>query len=270
MKVICAPDFALPELSPEETQELREACLADPEHKLMPPVQIWDCGKQWIILDGTNQHRIREANSLKIRYRKMEFETRQEARAHAITAQLSRRNLDRGQYAYWLAERDKERRQSGSGRPENRKSVNGKEINAAKFAVLSELADEAGVSERTMRQAAKVADNGASPIKKAVANGRVSVSDAAAVATLPKKEQAKIAAKAKREGTTLRQAAKKPGQVKSDVRLWDRFDDCYAKLIRLVDDLHRNFPDKKQHDSAIEHLAMTYKAIKAWKMAPTN
>lgn len=60
----------------------------------------------------------------------------------------------------------------------------------------------------------------------------------------------------------------KSGHQNVDLRLWGQFDDCYGKLVRTVDDLHRNFPSKQHHDLAIGGLKQAYKAIEAWKVAP--
>ncbi|MCI0536109.1 MAG: hypothetical protein L0Z50_12865 [Verrucomicrobiales bacterium] len=253
MKVITAPDIRLPDLTAEEAAELSRACLADPEHKLMPPVVIWQCGKHWIALDGNHQYRIREANRLKVRYHKVSFETRQEARAYAINAQLARRNLGREQYAYWLAERDRElRRGRYDGRPNK----------SANFADLSKLAEESGVSERTMDYAAKVADIAAAPVKRGVVSGEFAVSDAAAVAELPKAEQTKIVAKAKREGTTLRQAAQ-PKQ--GAVIPWEDWDNQFGKLKRLTDQIARLRPNRTAQNKIHQLLNQAFELKKQWK-----
>jgi ParB-like chromosome segregation protein Spo0J len=58
------------------------------------------------------------------------------------------------------------------------------------------------------------------------------------------------------------------GQQKADLRLWAQFDDCYGKLIRTVDDLHRSFPSKAHHKRAVDALSQALKAIEEWKGAP--
>lgn len=73
---------------------------------------------------------------------------------------------------------------------------------------VERIAEETGVSERTVRAAAKVDESCAIGVKEAVRAGEVAVSDAAAVADLPKLDQAAaLRAVKKGEAKTLRQAA---------------------------------------------------------------
>lgn len=84
------------------------------------------------------------------------------------------------------------------------------EANAGQICPVTQkaAAESLGVSERTVKSAAKVIDHAAAPVIKAVEAGEIKVSDAAAVAELPKAEQtAALKAVKKGEAKTLRAAA---------------------------------------------------------------
>jgi hypothetical protein len=236
MKVNFAPDLQpFRDLNEREQELLAERIRTEPTAR---HVTVWaNAPKPNTILDGHNTLKECERQGMKPVFVKLRFDSRQEARAYAIRAQLGRRNLDPEQFAYWLAELTKETRSHG-GRPDN----------SANFAELSELAEEAGVSRRTMGSAARVADKASAAVKQMVANGEVAVSDAAAIAGLPKAEQTKIATKAKRKGLTLRKAStafnpkelgSKPKRGKEILPARTRKEalDTFGKLLRILDKL---------------------------------
>lgn len=203
MKVSIAPDFEhlLPALADAELAQLEENCKADPKHERMPPVVLWKNHRNTIV-DGHNQYKIRDRLRLKIKYAAMEFETRDDALRYALDVQFGRRNLEASQRAIAYAKL-----------PRNSHGGDRKADQVANLP-LDNLAEKAGVSARTMRDAGKVVDNAPAAIVKAVEQGKVKVSDAAAVADLPKREQAKAlqdveSGKAK----TLRGAAFDPQQL---------------------------------------------------------
>lgn len=205
MKVSIAPDFEhlLPPLSAEELHQLEANCKADPKHERMPPVVVWKNHKNTIV-DGHNQHRIRDRARLKIKYVGVEFETRDEAKQYALDVQFGRRNLGVSQRAIAYAQLPRK----VEGKPS---------ANSANLQSIEELAEKAGVSERTMSDAAKVVDNAPAAVVKAVAEGKANVSDAASVADRPKAEQAKLL-KAVEDGKapTMRRAAKISGGTSFD------------------------------------------------------
>jgi hypothetical protein len=207
MRPQIANDFKhlLPEHSDEELKQLKANCLADPKHIGMPPVIVWAMTKsKHIIIDGHHQFDIRSKNALKTRIVVKNFKTRDEAMKHSLDIQFGRRNLDSTQRAMAYAKLP--RFAHGGERTEE---ANGDAEQGANLR-LAELAKQAGVSERTMEFAAKVADHGSAEIKKAASAGEVSVSDAAAIVHLPKEKQT-AALKKVRDGkvSTLREAAPK-------------------------------------------------------------
>lgn len=205
MKISIAPDFEhlLPALSDSEAAQLKANCEADPNHERMPAVLVWSNHKNTII-DGHNQHRIRERLRLKIKYAKLDFDTRDDAFRYALDVQFGRRNCDASQRAIAYA---KLPRNSHGG---TRKADSDQVLNST----LENLAEKAGVGVSTMRAAAVVVDKSAAPIVKAVESGDVKASDAAAIADLPKAEQTAALKKVKSgEAKTLRGAAFDPKQL---------------------------------------------------------
>lgn len=122
-----------------------------------------------------------------------------------ISLNLRRRHLDESQRAVVAA-----------------KLANMKQGNYSKAANLpvspvsqSDAADMLNVSERTVRSARAVIDEGAPELVEAVEHGRVSVSAAADVATLPKQQQSEIVARGEKE---ILEAAKQIRAEKAEVR----------------------------------------------------
>lgn len=249
MKVTTAPDFEnlLPPLGDAELSQLELNCLADRDHERMPPVLVWANHKNTII-DGHNQHRIREKHRLKIKYARLSFDTRDEAIRHALDVQFGRRNLDASQRAMAYA---KVPRQPAGGDRRSDQTAN------LQFdpATVSELAEAAGVSERTMSSAVKVADNCAAAIVKSVQDGLVTASDAASIAELAKKEQLAALKKVKSgEAKTLREAA---AQEESPIEEVEPEDAVGTKLPPKLQDI---FDIAEQFDRQATALA----AVKKW------
>jgi len=121
MNIKVAPDFRdlFRPLTEEELKQAKANNIDDPNHEHIPPVVIWQIGKDWTIIDGHHTHRIREnlrvgGKPVKIRYHKMDFPDRQSAIAYAIRAQLGRRNSTPSEIAIALAKLPKAK----PGRPE--------------------------------------------------------------------------------------------------------------------------------------------------------
>lgn len=184
MKVTISPDFRdlLPDLTAEESAQLEKNTLADSEHVNMQPIVVWGNHNNTVV-DGHHQLHFREKHRLKIRYVKLDFETRGEAMLYALNIQFGRRNLDPSQRAIAFSKLPR----VSSGRPA-KDDESGNSANLRSFSV-EELAEKAGVSTRTMESAVKVADDGAAAIVRAVTAGDVTVSDAAAIVGRPKAEQ---------------------------------------------------------------------------------
>lgn len=128
-----------------------------------------------------------------------------------ISLNLRRRHLDESQRAVVAA-----------------KLANMKQGNYSKAANLpvspvsqSDAADMLNVSERTVRSARAVIDEGAPELVEAVEHGRVSVSAAADVATLPKQQQSEIVARGEKE---ILEAAKQIRAEKAEVRRAERIE----------------------------------------------
>jgi hypothetical protein len=176
-----APDFQnlLPEHTPEELEQLEANCMLDRKHERMPPVLLWK-NHHFTIIDGHHQYAIRKKLGLELRYAYMNFATRDEAMKYALDSQFGRRNLNASQRAMAYA---KLPRQSAGGDRKTDRSAN------LHFDPIAKLAENAGVSERTMKSAAKVVDKGSEALIAAVNSGEVAVSTAAKIADLPKSDQ---------------------------------------------------------------------------------
>jgi hypothetical protein len=252
MKVTIASDFRdiFRSLTDSEFEQAKENNLADPDHEHVPPIAIWQCGKEWIVADGHHTLKIRESlrvngKPVKIRYRKMEFADRQAALAYAIRAQLGRRNLDPSQVAMALAKLPKakhggdRRSDQVENLPLDRESI----------------ASANGISGKTLRSADKVHEHGAKAIQEAVKDGDVTVSDAAAIATLPKPEQVAALQKVTNgKAKTLKAAAEvrkdAPGELaKKNKALAHSLRD---KLARAICDYHAVKPNKGEKDRLVK------------------
>ena len=120
---------------------------------------------------------------------------RDEALTYALNVQLGRRNLGPSQRAIAshsvpkiCSRRQPQISDQGANLP------------------LDALAKAAGISERLMKSAAKVADQGTAAVVDGVCAGDFSASDAATIVNLPEHEQNAIAEAARSNGTTLKDA----------------------------------------------------------------
>lgn len=143
------------------------------------------------ILDGRNRYVA--ARELGIEYPRVEYEG-DDPLGFVIAKNLARRHLSesqRGMVAAKLAKLPKGTNQHTAG--------------PANLPTQTQAAEMLNVSERTLRTAKVVEEQGAPELVAAVESGQVSVSAAADVATLPKQEQAEIVARGEKE---ILQAAK--------------------------------------------------------------
>jgi hypothetical protein len=204
---IVDPEFKdlLPKHTADELSGLEASVLADPKHETMPRIIVWPTPAGDVIVDGNNQYALRQKNGLAIEYVAKSFPDRAAAKDFATAVQLSRRNLTPSQRALIVASLP-------------RLAVGKPPVNSANLPNYNadDLAKRAGVSQRTMTSAYKVADNAAPAVFNGVRDGDFKVSDAAAVANLPKPIQERLAAKAKLNGTTLLKAAKPSGGTSFD------------------------------------------------------
>jgi N6-adenosine-specific RNA methylase IME4 len=158
------------------------------------------------ILDGRN--RWLACNELRIEPPTREYDG-DDPLGFVISLNLHRRHLDESQRAM-VAARIAVLPQ---GRPEE----------TGKFAGLSQpaAAEMLNVSERSVRTARKVVDEGTPELAAAVSRGKVSVSAAADVAELPKEKQREIVAKGEKE---ILEAAKQIRAQRSEKRREERVE----------------------------------------------
>jgi hypothetical protein len=149
-----APDFdgLLPKHTAEELRQLEANILADPDHERFPPIIVWANQKN-IILDGHNQFRLRTKHRLKIRFAKIDFDSRDEALAYSMQVQLGRRNLDASAMAMIL-----------SKLPKGTDKSAGDQLTTA---TREQLAQEHGISRATMQRADRVREQAAPAVVKA-------------------------------------------------------------------------------------------------------
>jgi N6-adenosine-specific RNA methylase IME4 len=150
---------------------------------------IWTYEGQ--ILDGRNRWRACEAAQLA--HRPMRTYTSGDPLSFVVSLNLHRRHLDESQRALVAA------RIATLPLGANQHTA------SANLPTQAEAADMLKVSERTVRTARRVVDEGAPELVSAVEGGRVSVSAAADVAELPKDRQREIVARGEDE---ILQAAK--------------------------------------------------------------
>jgi hypothetical protein len=179
----------LPEHKSDELEQLEENCKSDPDHELMPPIQIWAADNS--IIDGHHQFKIRRKLGLAIKYVELSFQTIEDVMIYMTRIQFGRRNLNPSQRALLVAKA----RRYAPGRPSSNAQAVGKS--------LDELAAMAGVSKRSLGTASKVEAAGADSVVNGVLNGNFAVSDAANVVELPKADQEQIVEQAKATGQTL-------------------------------------------------------------------
>lgn len=265
MKVTIAPDFRdlFRPLTDDEFKQVQANNLDDPDHERVPPIVVWD----GLIIDGHHTYKIRSnlrinGKPVKIRYHKMWFADRDDAMAYAIRAQLGRRNLTPSQIAMALAKLPKLSR-GGNHQPDQSANLQDGEFpeKSAHFqADRGTIAEEHGVSERTLRTADAVHEHGAKVIQDAVTAGDISVSDAASVIDLPKSEQAAALKKVKSgKAKTLRKATATDSKTlaQKNKTLAHSYRD---KLARAICDYHEVNPNRAERD----RLVKLVQGIKLW------
>ena len=134
----------LPPLTPEESAELEASILAE---GVREPLTIWQDTD--ILVDGHNRHRVAEKHGLPYRTTAICFADRETARLCIIRNQLARRNLkpDAASYLRGLLVRDTPRAEVG------RPAKSGQNV-----PILQDLADETGVTTKTLQRDARFAD----------------------------------------------------------------------------------------------------------------
>ena len=155
-----------------EFQELVDDIEANGQHE---PIMLFD-GQ---VLDGW--HRYRACMHLGLACKTFDLPADAEPAAWVISRNARRRSLSASQKALAIVACHE---WAPVGRPENPAPGAGLPMKNA------QMAAEAGVGERTIRQAKMVKAKGSKEVQEAVQKGEVSIKRAAEVAKLPKREQA--------------------------------------------------------------------------------
>jgi len=178
-------------------REFDELCADIRAHGLREP--IWRYEGQ--ILDGRNRWRACEA--IGVASRPMRDYDGDDPLGFVVSLNLHRRHLDESQRAMVAA------KIATLPKGANQHTA------PANLPTQPEAAALLNVSERSVRSARRVVEEGAPELVEAVQRGRVSVSAAADVAELPQPQQREIVARGERE---ILEAAKQIRQQKADVR----------------------------------------------------
>lgn len=174
---------AFPDMTPDEYQELKDSIdLIGVQN----PVVVHDD----MIIDGW--HRFCAAKDLGINPPIVELGDDVDPKDYVLAQNLARRNLDASQRAAAVSAVYGWTR---AGRPSQK---TGTECHISEKTgtqdvppkTNAQLADLAGVSERTIRQAKKVEQKASPAVKEAVRDGKIGLVKAAAIADLPKSKQA--------------------------------------------------------------------------------
>lgn len=171
---------AFPSMPDEDLKALAADIAA---HGLYSPITLLD-GQ---VLDGW--HRYRACLEAKMKPRFGEF-SGDDPVSFVRSVNWHRRHLTASQRAAVIVDLKK-------WKPVGSNQHGGAAPGADPAATNAEMAKEADVSERTVRQAKTVAANGTEKLKQDVKDGKISVKEAAKVAALPKREQAKAIAESK-------------------------------------------------------------------------
>ena len=164
-------------LTDEEYEQLKESVLAE---GIRDPLVVWN----GILLDGHHRHKIAQEYGLEYQTIEIDLPDKEAAKEWIITNQLGRRNLTPLEASYYRGKLYESRKQHQYIHP---KSV-GK--NYPRLRVSAELAEEYGLSEKTIRNDAefsraidKVAEEIGEEAKHAILTGK---------ANIPKKDVEKL------------------------------------------------------------------------------
>jgi len=186
---ITDPQFKglIPPLTPEEREQLEQNIL---EHRRChDPIVLWE----GIILDGHNRYEICFKHGVEFQIVELELESREAAKVWILENQLSRRNLNdaaRIELALLKVDmlREKARRkQSYAGGDKTKKpgdkgagalsaKVSKPELETAH--VRKAIADEVGVSERTLHSYMQIKKHGTPQLQAAVQSGQLKIGTA--------------------------------------------------------------------------------------------
>jgi hypothetical protein len=196
-KIIVDKEFAglIPAISADEFSLLEENVRRD---GCIDKLIVWEHNGKLILLDGHNRFKLCNEHGIAFAARRMVFDTREEAKNWVINHQLGRRNISDEQRRYLLGCLWRAATKAPVGRPAAGNSETVSELNAR------EIAEQNGVTDRTVRNAAEFAEavdalGEKSPeLKRAVLAGNVKATAAQleALAEAPTRVIAAVAKKA--------------------------------------------------------------------------
>jgi hypothetical protein len=252
------PEFAglMPPLTAAERQTLKDRIAID---GCIDPITVWK-GK---IIDGHNRYEICNELGIPFRLHKTYFDNRAEAMQWMYEHQQGRRN--------WTPERERYVR----GQVYNTKTKAG---GKAKAEIAEEIAEQAGVSVRTVYRDASYAGNMNAigevvpELKTTILSGEVeaSANDLAELAQASAKTQRKVAARVKDEepeslGEVMPRASKKRNKpALASTEAIGHVQNEVGKLIRAVDSLNESVPSPN-HPKAIALIRELAGLVKSWQ-----
>ena len=171
------PEFKslIPPLSREEYHDLEESILKD---GIRDSLIVWDCNGEWILIDGHNRYEIAQKHNLPYNQRRMEFESREDAKLWMLRNQLGRRNLNtynRSVLALQFEEiikakaKEKQSEAGGAVRQKSDKAV----IDTKK-----ELAKIADVSHDTIHKVKVIQQKAPEEVKQALKKDEITINKA--------------------------------------------------------------------------------------------
>lgn len=216
------PEFRslIPELTKEELAGLEASLLAD---GCRDQVICWND----ILVDGHNRKEICERHGIKFETRRLNFLSRDAAKAWIIKNQFARRNLSDAQRAELALKLEplfhkvaRENLKTSSGGPKPRPRQNSAEAGfSGSKRTRDEVAKVAGVSHETIRQVKKLQQNAAPEIMDMARAGDISIRAATAVSHEPVEVQKEIAsngAEAVKQHARQKSATELPPSSESD------------------------------------------------------
>lgn len=224
----------IPPLSDEEFRQLEENCVRD---GIRDPLVVWpqEDGTD-ILIDGHNRWKIigKHYNSLCPLFKRMEFESREDAKEWIIRNQLGRRNIQNYVKAELvlrlkpsIAEKAQERKLAGKSNLDQ-KSVQGR--------TYEKLADISGLSHDTIHRAERIQKDASEEEKQALRRGETSINKVYSDLVAAENEDRR-----QREARELREAKSR------------------ARDYQVSDGKVANFGDAKQHKDDNELIFNEFK-----------
>ncbi len=141
------------QLQTDEFSRLEASILAE---GIREPIIVWPCEKGNVLIDGHNRYKIAQKHNIPFEVKEKHFNNIEEALEWIDNNQLGRRNLTDEQRAYVLG-RMYNRQKLNIGRPSNDKKGEKFTPFIGSHATAKTIAESAGVSERSVRNAAAFA-----------------------------------------------------------------------------------------------------------------